>query len=214
MSSDDSKTCTKIGLCGGIASGKSAVLEILKKSGFEISNADILGHQAYSDPDVFKQLIDTFGEDIKAADGGIDRKKLGPIVFSSKDDMQKLNDIMWPAIRKKAGALLAEKQAAGIELICMEAAVMIEAGWQDLFDEVWVTEVDKPIALERLKSRNKLSDEQALQRINAQLSNEKRCEHARVVITNNGTEEELERDVAEKVAELRARIANGEVGRS
>ena len=185
-----------IGLTGGIGTGKSLVSNLLNDLGATVVNADLLGHEAYLPGTVgFDMVVDAFGDQIVGEDGTVDRKKLGPIVFSSPQNMSKLNAIMHPLIRDMIQGQLEEYSSNGTDVVVVEAAVLIEAGWQDLFDEVWVVTSDKETVIERLKDRNSLSREDAIARIESQMSNDERVGHSNVVISNDGTTDELADDV-------------------
>ena len=185
-----------IGLTGGIGTGKSLVSNILNDLGATVVNADLLGHEAYLPGTAgFDMVVDAFGDQIVGEDGTVDRKRLGPIVFSSPQNMSKLNAIMHPLIRDMIQGQLEEYSSNGTDVVVVEAAVLIEAGWQDLFDEVWVVTSDKETVIERLKDRNSLSREDAIARIESQMSNDERVGHSNVVISNDGTTDELADDV-------------------
>ncbi|MFL2759845.1 MAG: dephospho-CoA kinase [Dehalococcoidia bacterium] len=181
-----------IGLTGGIGTGKSLVSNLLNDLGATVVNADLLGHEAYLPGTTgFDMVVDAFGNQIVGEDGTVDRKKLGPIVFSSPQNMSKLNAIMHPLIRDMIQAQLEEYSSNGTDVVVVEAAVLIEANWQDLFDEVWVVTADKETVIERLKARNSLSREDAIARIESQMSHDERVGHSDVVISNDGTTDEL-----------------------
>ncbi len=182
-----------IGLTGGIASGKSTVTRFFKDRDVPVIDADILGHRTY-DPgtDTFAAVVRVFGDDLVAPDGSIDRRVLGSKVFGKPDELKRLTDIVWPGIRKLASESLSEFEAAGNALVVLEAAVMFEAGWEDLVDEIWVVVVEPDQAVQRLATRNGLDEPAARARIESQLSNEERVSRSDVVITNNGTLEQLE----------------------
>ncbi len=195
-----------IGLTGGIASGKSVISSLLAERGAVIIDADRLGHESYrAGTETFRRVVEAFGPDIVGDDGEIDRKRLGARVFGDADARQRLEAIVWPAIREMARERIEEARRRGAPVVVLEAAVLIEAGWQDLVDEVWVAEVDPETAIQRLASRNGLTREQAEARLRAQLSNEERRRHADVVIENNGTLDDLRRRVDEAWARLRER---------
>jgi dephospho-CoA kinase len=118
--------------------------------------------------------------------------------------MKTLTDIVWPLTRARLEEMRRE-EAAGTAVLVLEAAVLIEAGWTDLVDEVWVVSAPVDTARDRLMARNGISREQADARIGSQLTNEEREAHARLVIENDGSLEDLERRVAEVWASLRAR---------
>lgn len=182
-----------IGLTGGIASGKSTVTTFFKDRDVPVIDADILGHRTY-DPgtDTFAAVVAAFGQDLVAPDGTIDRRVLGGKVFGKPDELKRLTDIVWPGIRKLASESLSEFEAAGNALVVLEAAVMFEAGWEDLVDEIWVVVVEPDQAVQRLATRNGLDEAAARARIDSQLSNDERISRSNVVITNNGTLPELQ----------------------
>lgn len=202
-----------VGLTGGIASGKSTVAQLFRDRGVPVIDADILGHRSYEPgTETYRKVIEAFGEEVVAADGTIDRRVLGSKVFGKPEELRRLTDIVWPAIRRLASEELAELEVAGNELAVLEAAVLLEAGWEDLVDEIWVVVVEPSIAVARLRSRNGLDEEAAWARIRSQLSNEERIRRADVVIENNGTLEELRARFEQAWEELRNRI-KAEIGR-
>ena len=187
-----------IGLTGGIASGKSVVSGMLAARGALVIDADKVGHEAYAPGSgCYKQVIAAFGDDIVADDRQIDRRKLGARVFGDPGQRKKLESIVWPWMRHTMQERFAKLRADGVPVVVLEAAVLIEADWVPLSDEVWVVTVPPAVARERIVSRNGLSAEQADQRIAAQLSNDERTAKAEVVIDNSGTLEDLERRVDE-----------------
>lgn len=172
-----------IGLTGGIASGKSTVVELLREFGAATIDADKLGHQTYEPgTDTFRAVVAAFGDELVAEDGTIDRRVLGGKVFGKPDELKRLTDIVWPGIRALAAAELQRLAGEGTEVAVLEAAVLIEAEWQDLVDEVWVVSVSPDAARERLMARNNMSAEDADARINSQLSNDERLRHADIVL--------------------------------
>ncbi len=189
-----------IGLTGGIASGKSLVSEVLRDE-YEatVISGDELGHQAYlPDTDAWKDIIARWGEDVMNPETReIDRRKLGAIVFADADELKALNEITWPRIRTLAENRITELRESGSKIAVLEAAIMIEAGWTDLCDELWVAQSSEEETIVRLQSRNGLTEEQARQRINSQLSNTEREDYADVLLQNTGTIEELRVRVGE-----------------
>ena len=184
---------TVISLTGGIASGKSFASAYLGEKGAHLIDADKVGHRAYEpDTQAFGQVVAEFGEDVVSADGQIDRKVLGGKVFAEEGALTRLTDIVWPEIRRLAEADIAANLSANPDqVVVLEAAVLFEAGWDDIGDEVWVITVDPETAITRATTRDGVDREAVQQRIDAQLSNEERANRAGVVISNDGTEAEL-----------------------
>jgi dephospho-CoA kinase len=195
-----------IGLTGGIASGKSVVSQMLATRGAKVVDVDRVAHETYrAGTSGFEQLKAAFGDHVVGADGEIDRRVLGGLVFGKPDEMTKLTDIVWPLTRQRLEEMKVEDAAAGAPVLVLEAAVLIEAGWVPLVDEVWVVSVPVDIARERLMARNGITAEQADARIGSQLTNAEREAHATLVIENSGSLENLERKVDETWSQLQAR---------
>jgi dephospho-CoA kinase len=172
-----------IGLTGGILTGKSTVSDMLAEKGAVIIDADKIGHEAYRPRTVaWREVVDAFGNGILKADDEIDRKKLAEIVFSDPEELARLNGIMHPRMHSMIGEDIGRLRGEGVDVVVLEAAVLIEANWTDLVDEVWVTVAPEETAVRRLKNRGGLTEEQARARIRSQLSSEDRVKHADVVI--------------------------------
>ena len=185
-----------IGLTGGIASGKSVVSQMLAEHGALVIDADKVGHEAYAPGSgCYETVVEAFGRDIIAADGSIDRKALGGKVFGDPSQRKRLEGIVWPWMRATMERRLAKLRDEGVPVVVLEAAVLIEADWTPIVDQVWLVVVSPEIARERIMSRNGLTPEQADARINAQLTNDERAKHAQVVIDNSGTLDELRQRV-------------------
>jgi phosphopantetheine adenylyltransferase/dephospho-CoA kinase len=150
--------------------------------------------------------VAAFGDGILAEDGTVDRKKLGPIVFGAPEKLQLLNQTIWPRIREIAQQRFEERRVAGDRIVVLEAAVLLEAGWDVDCDEVWTAEVEPELAVDRLVRRNNMSRDAAMARINSQLTNEDRRAKANVVIVNNGTVDDLEQQVRRQWEALQDRI--------
>ncbi len=194
-----------IGLTGGIGSGKSTVSQYLKELGAVIIDADKVGHEAFQPgTEAWREVVATFGRDIVTPNGEIDRKKLGAIVFDNPPALTQLNRIMHPKMRDMMKAQIDEYRRQGVAVVVLEAAILIEANWAPLVDEVWVTTAPESAVLERLKKQRGLAEEQTLSRIRSQLSNRERLKHADVVITNEGNIEEVKARVKELWVKIHA----------
>lgn len=186
-------------LTGGLASGKSTASRFLEEKGAYIIDADKLGHRVY-DPgtQAYRQVIDAFGEDIVMEDNHIDRKKLGAIVFGSPAQLKRLTDIVWPEIKRLAALEISGYEALDPDgVVVLEAAVLFEAGWEDMGDEIWVVVVDREVAIERAMARDGVQREAVEQRIDSQLSNDERARRSTLVIDNNGDEAAMTRQLEE-----------------
>lgn len=182
-----------IGLTGGIGSGKSTVTRILADLGAPIIDADQVGHAIYvPGGPAYDAMIAAFGDGILAADRTIDRKKLGPIVFADPAALKRLNSIVHPKMFDRMRQLIDTIRAAGEQQpIVIEAAILIEANWLPLFNEVWLVVTSKDRVIERVERDRGLAREQTEARIKAQLSDDERRKHATLVLTNEGTIDDL-----------------------
>jgi len=188
-----------IGLTGGIGTGKSTVSDTLAKLGAVIINADQVGHQAFEPhTEVWRDVVLTFGKDIVRQNDEIDRRKLGEIVFNDPSALSRLNKIMHPRMYRMMRDKIEELRKQGVEVVVLEAAILIEAKWTSLVDTVWVTTAPEATVIQRLSNRDGLAEEQILARMQSQMPSEERAKYADVVINTDCTLEE----VKEKVKEL------------
>jgi dephospho-CoA kinase len=192
-----------IGLTGGIGSGKSTVTQIIGEFGAPILDADKVAHTTYAPGGpAYDAVIAAFGADIVAADRTIDRKKLGAIVFGKPEQLNKLTSIVWPATFESIRRNVADLRASGAKLpIVVEAAILIEANWQPLFDEIWLVRAPREQVVARIESQRGLKPSETEARIRAQLSDEERGKQATLIIENNGSIEELHELLKEVWAE-------------
>ncbi len=151
-------------------------------------------------------VVEAFGSEIVAPDRTIDRKELGSRVFGDPEALKRLTDIVWPEIKRLAKIEIDEFERTGSSRpIVLEAAVLIEAGWQDIVDEIWVVTVDKEVAIARATSRDGVAREAVEARISAQVSNEERLREADVSIPNNSSEQDLFRSLDREIRLLEQR---------
>jgi dephospho-CoA kinase len=197
-----------IGLTGGIGTGKSTVAQFLEEQGATVISADLLGHEVYTPGrPSYHELVNAFGNDIVADDGAIDRKKLGAIVFADAKQLAKLNAIVHPRMKGMMRERLQEFERQGLAVAVIEAAILLEAKWDELTDEVWVTVAPSNVAALRVAERSKLPLEQVLERIKSQTSNEQRRARADVVIDTSGDMESTREQARQRWEELQARLA-------
>jgi len=183
-----------IGLTGGIGCGKSTVTKILAELGATVMDADKIAHSTYAPGGpAYDGVVAAFGREVLAPDGSVDRTKLGPIVFKEPAKLTALTNAVWPATKDRIREMIAEARRNGERKpIVVEAAILIEANWQSVFDEVWLVTASKERVIERVERERGLKPEQTEARIKAQLPDEERRKHARLVVENNGTILELQ----------------------
>lgn len=198
-----------IGLTGGIGTGKSVVARILEEQGAMILDADRVGHEVYlPGRPAYDDIVAEFGAGVLAEDGTIDRKKLGPVVFSSPEKLARLNAITHPRMKEMMQEKLAEAERAGVQIAVLEAALLFDAGWDDLTDEVWVNVVDAETAAHRASDRSGIPVEQVLERIQkAQMASDERIRRSDIVIHTAGSLEDTRKRTLEAWEDLGSRVA-------
>ena len=176
-----------IGLTGGIGTGKTQVSGILSHLGATVINADLVGHEAYlPNTETWQVVVEAFGEGILTENDEINRRALGAIVFSDPEQLKRLNAIMHPRIFDMIQARIDKLEKEGVEKVVVEAALLIEANWTPLATEVWVVTSNGNDVVQRLLSRNNMTEETIKARIDSQMPQEERVTHADVIIENDG----------------------------
>jgi dephospho-CoA kinase len=184
-----------IGLTGGIASGKSEVARLLAARGAYVVDADRVAHDAYRPgSEGHAALVSAFGSQIVAADGAIDRRRLAAIVFADASKRRQLTDIVWPLTRRAVEQIAREQAVVGTRVLVVEAALLIEAGWHDAFDQVWLVRTSPENARSRLAARG-LSADDVDARLAAATDPHAAAAVADVIIDNYGDLPALERAV-------------------
>lgn len=184
----------RIGLTGGIAAGKSVVSGLLAEFGAWILDADIISREAVEPGTRGLQAIaEEFGRDVINADGTLNRTALGEKAFADTQMLERLNDILHPII--KAEMLCRARHIEDEypqDIIVFDVPLLIECGWQDIVDEVWLVTAPLEERLHRIALRDGLDNERALKRIQAQMPDAEKAEYADVIINNGGSLDELE----------------------
>ncbi|KAH0504952.1 Bifunctional coenzyme A synthase [Microtus ochrogaster] len=173
-----------LGLTGISGSGKSSVAQRLKKLGAYVIDSDHLGHRAYAPGGpAYQPVVEAFGTDILHKDGTINRKILGSRVFGNKKQLKVLTDIMWPVIAKLAREEMDLAVAKGKTVCVIDAAMLLEAGWQNMVHEVWTIVIPETEAVRRIVERDGLSEEAAQSRLQSQMSGQQLVEQSHVVLS-------------------------------
>jgi dephospho-CoA kinase len=195
----------KVGLTGGYATGKSLVAKELERLSCHLIYADELGHQVLQPGgEAYAATVEIFGREILNADGTIDRKKLGEIVFASPELLEKLSSLVHPAVIRLEERLLEEFQRQdphGIAVV--EAAILIETGRYAVFDRVILTTCDEETQIARGMKRDHATREQVLARLGKQLPLPEKQRHAHYVVDTSGPKEETARQVQRVYRELK-----------
>ncbi len=193
---------TIVGITGGIACGKTTVSELLAEKGAIPINADEIGHQLLkADSPVIDELTDAFGQDILDASGDVSRKKLGAIVFKDKAARERLNSILHPLIIQRSRAQARQRvEEDPTCIVLLDAPLLIEAGAYDTVDLIVVVTASPETQLRRTLERSvaqgrPLTETEAQARIDSQMPVSEKVKYADVVIENEGTLEDLHREV-------------------
>lgn len=178
-----------IGITGGVGAGKSEILAYIKKHYLcEIYLADEVAHLVKrKGTTCFEQLVELLGADVAGADGEIDRRIMADRIFADEEVLEKVNAIVHPAVRDFiVKRMEAARVNPAIELFFVEAALLIEAGYKDLVDEMWYVYADTDVRRKRLALARGYSEEKITQIMDSQLSEDEFREHCDFVIDNSG----------------------------
>lgn len=185
-----------LGIVGGIGSGKSLVAELLSRRGGWLINADALGHEALTDPDIKRLVTARFGADILDQHGAIVRKRLGKKVFTDRAELRALEALVFPFIKR---CILEEmergRREPSVTFIVLDAAVMFEAGWSQACDKVIFVDAPREVRLARLQERRGWDEAQFTAREAAQMSLEEKKRRADAILYNSGAVETLGRQI-------------------
>lgn len=189
-----------IGITGSIACGKSTVSDYLIAKGYTIIDADKLGHVALTSDDVKRKLAEKFGDEI-LENNEISREKLGKLVFGNDDNLKILNSIIHPKIKELI--LKLQEEHKDKNLVFLDIALLYEANFVDLVEKVAVVYVDEDVQLERLMTRNSLSKEEAIKRIESQMSPREKAALGDFVINNSYSKEDTFQQIDEILEKLK-----------
>lgn len=184
MSDQRGQPSLVIGITGNIGTGKSTVAEMLSALGAQVIDADRVAHQVMAPgTPVYAEVVDAFGPQILTAEGEIDRKKLGTIVFRDPKALARLEAMVHPATVERIARCIAE---ATSHVVVVEAIKLLESGLADACDSVWVTTCRREQQIERLLEQRDLSRDEVRRRVDAQAPQEEKMVQADVVIDNSG----------------------------
>ncbi len=203
-----------VGLTGGIGTGKSTVAELLRARGLPVVDADQLAREVVAPGEpTHAAIVAAFGPEVLAADGTLDRRALGRVVFEDDTLRKRLESLIHPAIAQRAQARLLELGRAGHRLAFYEAALLCETGAYRLFPALVVVSAPAALQRQRVLARDPdLSPADVDARIAAQMSLEAKEKLATWIVRNDGTREALEAAVDDVIEALRARLDGMEGG--
>ncbi len=188
----------KIGLTGGIGSGKTMVSDLFKKQNVNIIDTDIIARKLVNDNhEVLKEVSDTFGQDILHLDGTLNRKKLAAIIFNVKESKQQLENILHPKIQNQVLRQLQkpEIQQSPHGYVIIVIPLLIEANYENIIDRILVVTADEKERISRVQKRDKRSSSEIYAIINSQANDQNRHKSADDIIDNNNDIRDLDSQV-------------------
>ena len=181
----------KLGITGGIGSGKSTASDFFKKKGAFISDADSEAKNLFTNnSNLSQRIIATFGSRVSTKKQ-LDLKRLSALVFSSQSLQNKLNNIVWPEVSSIMIDAAEKAEKNGVTLFIVDAALLIEAGFNDFFNSILLITADKSMRLNRVLLRKNIPENQIEKRMALQMSESEKKKLADTTIENNGTISEL-----------------------
>lgn len=204
MAERPSTSIRVFGLTGGVASGKTAVASHLRARGVDVIDADEVARDVVRPgSEGLRDVVTAFG-DVLAADGTLDRKRLGAIVFADETARRTLEAILHPKIAAETARRIEALRARGVTLACYDAALLVERDLQDAFRPLVVVAVPRDLQRERLMRRDGIDAAEADRRIDAQLPLERKVAVADHVLDNSGTLEDLHRAIDRVLERIRS----------
>jgi len=181
----------KLGITGGIGSGKSTASEFFKKKGAFIFDADSEAKNLFTNnTNLTQRVIATFGSQV-TTNNQLDLKRLSELVFSSKSLQNQLNEIIWPEVSQLMIEAAQKAENVGMKLFIVDAALLLEAGFIEFFNSILLITADKPIRIERILNRKNIPKDQIKKRMALQMPESEKKKLAHHIIENNGTLSEL-----------------------
>jgi len=188
-----------LGLTGNIGCGKSSLSKILMQNNIDVIDADIISRNIFEDKELLNLVFENFGENIKNLDGSLNRKALGNIVFNDDQKLVILNGLTHPKIKEKILNKINEIRNIGKSLVVIDAALLIEGGYLDILDKLIVITCKESIQISRIQLRDNLTKEQAISRMNSQMSQDEKMKYADYIIDNSGDTNNLKHKAEELI---------------
>ena len=193
-----------VGLTGGISSGKSTVSSYLKQLKIPVIDADEVARKVVEpNSQGAREIRKTFGSDVFEEDGSLNRQKLGSLIFSNAENRQKLDDLLQPLIKIMILDEIEEYRQKGENMIVLDLPLLFEKQYEELCEDIIVVYIPKELQLERLMRRNQYTKQEALSRIDSQLSIEEKRKRATVLFDNQGTIQQLYHQVEQWLVETK-----------
>ena len=193
-----------VGLTGGISSGKSTVSSYFKQLVIPVIDGDEVARKVVEpNSQGAIEIRKAFGSDVFEEDGSLNRQKLGALIFSNAENRQKLDDLLQPLIKIMILDEIEEYRQKGETMIVLDLPLLFEKYYEELCEEIIVVYIPKELQLERLMKRNQYTKQEALSRIDSQLSIEEKRKRATVLLDNQGTIQQLYQQVEQWLVETK-----------
>lgn len=193
----------RIGLTGGVGSGKSTVSSYMKEFGIPVIDGDCLAMEAVAPGNIaMREIRQVFGNGIFNEDGSLNRLKTAEIIFKDEEKRKALNEIIHPYIWRRTQEEVVSAQNHGHFVVVLDMPLLLEIDWQLRVEAVWVVKVPLEIQIERVMARNGFTREQVLERIYKQMPTENKLNYADVVIDNSLSPEDTKRQVREALMQI------------
>ena len=195
-----------IGLTGGIACGKSSVSAYIRRQGLPVLGADEISHElAEPGRELFTVYVEHFGTGILSPEGELDRRAIADRVFRDESEREWIDSASHPLLLAEMRRRIEACREEGAEAIVLDVPLLFEAGWDALCDEVWTVAIPMDLHQRRLMARDRLTPEQAAERIASQMSLEEKCLLSDAIIDNSGKKSRTRQQVRELMERSRAR---------
>ena len=191
-----------LGLTGNIGCGKSSVSTIFMENNIKVVDADIVARQIFDDKNLLNEVFSTFGKSIKNQDGSLNRRALGNIVFNDDEKLILINNLTHPKIKQKILSKVEEYKNQGEKIVVIDAALLIEDDYIPYIQKLILITCRKEIQINRIIARDNCTKEEAISRINSQMSQEEKVKFADYIIDNSNSFEELQKKVLELISVL------------
>lgn len=191
-----------LGLTGNIGCGKSSVSTIFMENNIKVVDADIVARQIFDDKGLLNEVFSTFGKSIRNQDGSLNRRALGNIVFNDDEKLILLNNLTHPKIKQKILSKVEEYKNQGEKIVVIDAALLIEDDYIPYIQKLILITCREDIQINRIIARDNCTKEEAISRINSQMSQEDKKKFADYIIDNSNSFEELQEKVLELISVL------------
>lgn len=192
-----------IGLSGGLASGKSTVSTILRQRGYQVVDADQVARDVLQKGTIgLRKIVETFGSELLGSNGELNRDKMAELVFSSKEELKKLEMIVHPLVQEKVRNIRKSLEEKNEKIAFYDVPLLFEKNLESQFDATVLVYANETLQKSRMKSRNNWSDAEIQSRLSAQLSMNEKLKRAKWVLKNESTIADLEKQVDELLGKL------------